>query len=513
VIDDEFKKLSTLIDSGNFQKAYEDTLKLLNKTKNQANKDLIYYRGLFNISGLLIDLGSMQRNDEAAKVGIDLIENNKEELLQIIGESAYYYNLANAKSNLIKIENTFDVNFTTIEQLVELKNLHWKSIKSSKDNSENIPEESIVNLGTALKRQFRVVEALQQYDSVNELEKDIPQSWINRSETLMMLNTISGSYSIQLLKEVKLGYENVISSNQIPPMWKKYYKEQIDNHTIHIVKVCQEHNVKKDEYDKKHTEEEYENHSNFRKFCLQKNLVLSEHGLYCKCVASTTDDLSILTNSRVTNNSSIPMEMVLNRLKSEFSLSRRLYYEYLSEDKSYELLHESCFSELFIGELLGVEMEKLRTSFRLCFGILDKIGVAICELYDVYPKNRNIYFQSFWQLDSDGRREQFEAIKTPGLLALYSIATDLNEYKNGELSFFKQYRNDLEHKFVIIHESKNPDNIYATYGYFKDIVYIQEAEFTKHLELLFQLTRSAIFSFVFTVREHDSFDENTEIVL
>jgi len=208
----------------------------------------------------------------------------------------------------------------------------------------------------------------------------------------------------------------------------------------------------------------------------------------------------------------VPMEIVLNRLKSEFSFARRLYFEYVNNERNHELLHESCFSELFNDELLGLDVEKLRTAFRLCFGILDKIGVAICQLCDLYPPNGNVYFQSFWQLDRDNRRGKFNKHKNPGLLALYSIATDLNDKKHGEWSFLKNWRNNLEHEFVVVYKSETPSDIYNSYGFMKDMIFIKEEEFIEHLKRLLQLTRSAIFSFVFTVRDKAMNEKKDELL-
>ncbi len=195
------------------------------------------------------------------------------------------------------------------------------------------------------------------------------------------------------------------------------------------------------------------------------------------------------------------MEMVLNRLKSEFSFARRMYFEYLTGGSLDELRYESCFSELFNDEILGGEVEKIRVGFRQCFSILDKIAVAVCELFDVYPKNRVVFFQSFWQLHLENRMETFESIKSPGLLALYSIATDLNEKGSGEWAFLKDWRNDLEHKFVIVHKGEKPSDVYGSYKMMNDMLFINEADFIYHYKHLLQLTRSAIFSFVFVVRE------------
>jgi hypothetical protein len=498
---EKLDRLTHLIDIGEFERSFEGTLALLAIVESTQDKGGAYYKMLFNIAGVLTDIGHMQPNSKASRTGLQIMENNQAEIIEQIEEDAFYYNLSNAKSNAIEEKNPFNQSFETIEQLIELKSYFWKTIKFSHKNKGSSPPEYTVNLGNALKQQFRIVEALKCYDDVNLLGLNIPQSWINRSASLILLNRMSNTYSIQMLQQIKEGYENVITSDQIPPLWIEHHKEQIGFHSQKIDEACNEAEIDQDLYDHETTLKEYEELSDFRRFCLDKHLALSEHGLYCKCAGSARDDLTIPTLSGVAGDFVVPMEMVLNRLKSEFSFSRRLYYEYLTHETENELQHESCFSELFNDELLGLDVEKLRTSFRLCFGILDKIGVAICKLYNLYPPNGQVYFQSFWQLDREDRRERFESVKNPGLLALYSIATDLNDKKDGEWAFFKQCRNDLEHKFIVIHKSDEPSDIYSSYSFMDGIIFMKEVDFIQHLEQLFQITRSAIFSFVFTVRD------------
>lgn len=500
-IDKELFKLSTLVDDGEFNDSLLGTNALLNKIEGRANKDGVYYRTLSNIAGILIDIGHMQPNIEAANNGIFILESNKEKIIDEIEEDSYYYNLSNAKSNLIEEKNPFNQTFESIEKLVELKTLLWKAIKLANKNKGQSPPTYTVNLGNALKQQFRIVEALECYDKVNNQNLDIPQSWINRSETLILLNQVSNTYSIQMLEQVKQGYIKVVELDSLPPQWKGYYRDKISFHKNKIDEICEEEGIAQDEHDKQDTIKEYESLSDYRKFCLDNNLTLSEHGLYCKCAGSARDNLTIPTQAGVVGDFIVPMEMVLNRLKSEFSFARHLYFEFITHETESELLHESCFSELFNDELLGLDVEKLRTSFRLCFGILDKIGVAICELYDLYPPNGQVYFQNFWQLSRDDRREKFDAVSNPGLLALYSIATDLNDRKDGEWAFFKQWRNDLEHKFVVVHKFDEPSDVYNSYSFMEGIIFIKEEKFVDHLHHLFQITRSAIFSFVFTVRD------------
>lgn len=503
-----------LIESCDFIQAYDIALSLYEEYK-ESNKLLV----LFNLASLMVDIGQMGQNNEASKLALEIFEKNKDQFLSLeeLPKNVFYYNLGNAKSNFIndreKLNISNNLSFYDIENLVALKNYYWKAIKYAKEEQESVPSEYIVNLGTSLKRQFRLVEALSYYDQVNKLDVDIPQSWQNRSETLELLNQISDTYTISMLYEIKRGYDYCVSSNTIPEQWKEGYKHYSNNIQSSINAEIKEKNINIDKYEENHLEIEYSQLSKYRKFYLDEHLSLSEHGLYCKCNGSNSDNLTICTDITIVGEHIIPMEFVLNRLKSEFIFARYLYYEFLYDDDNEFINKESCFLELHNDDILSLDIEKIRTSFRVCFGVLDKIGVAICDLYNLYPKNKIVYFQNFWQLDQNQRRQKFEEIKTPGLLALYSIATDLNDRKDGELSFFKEWRNDLEHKFVVVHKNETIIDDYSTYPFFNNILFIQESELIENLKTLLQLTRSAIFSFVFMIREDASKNNKKDMTI
>lgn len=498
----DLERLSGLISAGEFQPAHEGCLALLDKVSKEFKGNPNYYILLFNLSGLLIDIGAMQPNADATSTGLKLLTENESEIVRFVDKSAYFYNLSNGASNQIEIGNPLKQTFHSIERLVELKNYIWKAVKYSQEESGAAPHEYKVNLANALQKQFRLVEALSYYDEVNRHGLDIPQAWINRSHALMVLNQVSNTYTIRMLEEVRDGYLHAINSSQVPPVWKETYRQQVEWHTKKIEDVLHEEGITADNDDHAKTLAEYDQLSAYRKFCLERNITLSEHALYCRCAGSARDNLTIPTTSGISGDFVVPMEMVLNRLKSEFSFARDLYYEYLTNSTPDDIQHELCFSELFDDEVLGIDIEKIRTAFRACFSILDKIGAAICELYGLYPaKDGHVYFQNMWRLDSDGRRDKFEAVKNPGLLALYSTATDLNENKDGEWAFYKSWRNDLEHKFVVVHKGEKPSDVYASHKFMRDLIFIREPDFIWHFGQLLQLTRSAIFSFAFSVRE------------
>ena len=94
---------------------------------------------------------------------------------------------------------------------------------------------------------------------------------------------------------------------------------------------------------------------------------------------------------------------------------------------------------------------------------------------------------------------------------MYSIASDLNDRKDGEWAFFKAWRNDLEHKFVVIHKGDKPNDLYNSYRFVDDMAFIKESDFINSLEHMLQITRSAIFSFTLMVRHEGTreIDGNT----
>ena len=96
-----------------------------------------------------------------------------------------------------------------------------------------------------------------------------------------------------------------------------------------------------------------------------------------------------------------------------------------------------------------------------------------------------------------------------------TIACDLNHKLEGELSFYKQWRNALEHSFVFVYENEKPESIEAS-TYYEEPVFISESEFIESTEHVLQLTRSAIFSFVFAVRikaEKESLNNIPDILI
>ncbi len=500
------KKITSCMDQRNFESAYTMALKHLCEIKNTTTKNGYILK--VKLAGLLIDIGEEGQIEDAIKEGIQTIQNDRTHFSKFIHEGSTEYNLGNAKSGLFRIQRTkpeFTFTPENIVLLTEAKNHYWRGYKLFQSTNSEIIPQLFINLANALDTSGRVVEAIQYYDKVLVKNPEFPQANASRSEALMWLNNLSGTYSINLLWQAMQGFAKAAQSNDIP----KWLKDQWNNKRdiLQNKLILHGHTEEEVHHDLKETKLEAKNHSNFRKFCLYNNLCLSEHSLYCNCVGASRDDLTIPKSDVSIGGDFVPkMELQLNRLKSEFALARLLYYESDQEQwKSYE--NELSFTELYEDESVGLCSEMLRTSFRLCFGILDKIAHAICELFDMSEPDEPISFERFWRPRGKGlspkqqeRWEKVNSIENYSLLALYSQATDLNSH-SGEWDDFKKWRNALEHELLILTRgSGKPLDIFKAIKSSRHIVSVDYDEFKDRTIHLLQLTRSAIFNFVFCVR-------------
>ena len=470
------------------------------------------------LAGHLIDVGDESKDEKAVHDGQQIFEQERSIFCQYLKESSIEYNLGNAQYALYKIYRS-QPNFTfkpeTIRILTEAKNHYWKSYKLLSDDDTQLYPQLLTNLALSLSQSGRVAESLHYYDAVLSLFPTFPQANANRAEDLLWLSRLSGSYTVNLLYQAMKGFEYSLQDSHIPGWVQNIWSQKYDALQQELQKIG--YTEADEEHDHNETQREADSHSAYRKFCLVHHLCLSEHSLYCNCIGAQNDDLAIPLTSGGISGKFIPqMELILNRLKSEFSLARVLFYqvETMSEEDFSPFDQDVLYTELFDHEEISTHAEMLRTSYRICFGILDKIAYGICRLFSLAKPSENVSFESFWRPPK--KRERWEKINTIDnfpLIALYSQATDLNVCF-GEWGMFKEWRNALEHELLclIINEGNQQDP-YGMFGndtLFKRIPY--DYFKTKTLHLL-QLTRSAIFNFVFCVRHEGRKNDNGKIPL
>lgn len=457
--------------------------------------------------GFLIDIGTESQTESDLTEAIKFMKANQDLLSKGTSKPYYYYNLANAVDGAARIfyfnnrgVHPLDIQKQWFQESIQY---YWTALNSV-SNDHNLRLQISINLSNALIVVGRGVEAVQFQDEVLTISPKYPQALISRADHLNWIRQYTNcAPTIAMFMQIHHNYDDGIKTNTLPPhvlqrttAQRAILRKEIEDRGFTLADS---------EKEIKETKLEFEQHTPFRKYSILNHLTLNEHGIYCGCVANEKDDLRIGVHFGAFRSEVLPkLELLVNRLKSEFAFARWSYYNSLNQELLLEF--DVLYSDLLENEVITPKMELMRSSFRICYGILDKIALGICKLFNVPAKR--IHFETFWE---DSKIKPFlNHTRNLHLNALYSIACDLNT-TSGELKHFKNWRNKLEHNLLIVKDTMNISADHLKVFEDKEFVAVVDTkEFEAKALHLLQLTRAAIISFVYCVRlqtiEHPSED-------
>lgn len=491
-MDNIVEQLCNLLNMGKFSEARKLVTDQLENLPKMDHEEAFLVQ--IQLYGFLIDIGCACQNKEDLEKAVHFMVENEEAIRALITQSSYCYNLANAKHGLCEIFYSQNRGVHPIsvcrEKFQEPIDLYWLAFKYYGADVA-FRHKLLVNLANALIYNFRIVEAIQMLDMVLREDPYHPQALVSRGDHLFHL-IINSPVTVALYAQIYLSYSRGIETGNLPPLvLEKSRQGQADALT-----VIQAQNISMNDLENEiqASQQEYEQHTAYRKFCIDNFLTLNEHSIYCNCLATSKDILQIGIPNAVFKGKLLPkLELLLNRIKSEYAFARWNYYKSFTEDA---FDYDVVFSELFEQEVINSQSEALRASFRICYGILDKIALGICKMYGI--EGRNIYFERFWE--DKQRKDVLEQKRNIHLNALSSIANDLNGSR-GELKHFKNWRNKLEHNLLILQKKSNLfTDVYQVLQDEEFVVAVDIDDFREKTIHLLQLTRAAIFSFVYCIR-------------
>lgn len=491
----ESSELKKFIDDLLDQERHTEVKVLLDKEFEQL-KGLpkMDYRRLADIAGAYIDLGNESISQSEVEIGIKIFQQYRNDLLHFVTQESIDYNLGNGFHALYKIyrmstEDFFPTLQVVKDYLFEAKRSYFSAYRALKgDSSQDFTLMLFTNLGNSLNHNGRIVEAMQLFDSVLTSNPNFHHAIISKLDILMYL-VILGECQISksILYCIYRLYIDVFKYDM-----SEIVHNKIENKYSEIEKIVSANNIDlwSTQDDSHQNYIEYLNHSMVDKFYLQNFLYLSEHSLYCGCNEAVKDDIEIRTNSIAESSISKSHEAILERVKEEFKFARQLLWEYSNS------LNEKNKTPPKIkkSDQIKVNLEKIRTSFRLCFGVLDKIAIGICLLCEIEVDKNNIYFESFWnnRQGNSSIWKKLNSFQNIHLTALFSIANDLNK-NDGQFGYYKEWRNKIEHGIFIIADdhSEKCDS---------SIISVDSLHFYNETIHLLQIIRAAIFSYVYCVR-------------
>ncbi len=450
-------------------------------------------------AGLLIDVGAAVADRALIEKGRSMFEADREDFEDLLGISQLEYNLGNAAKELFTIARS-DRNWrycpSNMTDAYSAKSHYWRAFAAKPMPSQEL---LLTNLANCLNTCGRVVDALDYFDRCLRDAPLFGMAHLNRGLALQYLNTASGSYSVKLLFEMHRSFEIAGADDGLADNARAAAQLQ----QARVAQVLGElgHSPSEDPDDEDETKKEVAAHDKYWRWCLDQRLVLSEHSLYCHCAAARRDDLSVLSAAAVLSGELVPhMEVLTNRIKSEYCLARSLLFQAGEPDTAlaWDLKpFEGTFTDLLDNESSGMAPELLRTAFRLCFGILDRIARGIAEFLKLPINGKLVYFHGFWRSLGDEAWDTLNSQDSANLVALHGLARDLSERAGGEWAHLRRYRNLFEHELCLVTNETGQRAPWLP----SSIEELPLEVLSSHANDMLRFTRAAIYHFVFLVRE------------
>lgn len=319
------QKIYDLLDEQKFDEARKVIQKGIEAQKEKSTRNSILK--IIDYYGFLIDLGCESSNESDLKVAIAFLEEYEDKIANYVNKQSYYYNLANAKHGLSSIhiqkQNGVPSLKFVSEYLQAPINYYWLSYKNLDENDNNdLRNEVLTNLANSLNKTGRIIECIQLLDTILRNNPSFPQALISRADAIDYSSMVTNcAYTGSLFFEIYKSYDYGISTNKLPPL---ILERAIVKRNI-TEKIIESMGFKVTDLDEEQilTQKEFNELSHYRKFCLTNFLSLNEHAIYCHCLNSAKDNLTIGNHYAKFKGKIVPqLELLLNRIKSEFSFGR-----------------------------------------------------------------------------------------------------------------------------------------------------------------------------------------------
>lgn len=88
----ELNRLSEAVSLGLFDEAMNGVDILYQQINEDTERDALFFTIMSNIASIFIDVGHMKPCVNSAQKGLDILNEHKNEVIEQIGEDAYFYN-------------------------------------------------------------------------------------------------------------------------------------------------------------------------------------------------------------------------------------------------------------------------------------------------------------------------------------------------------------------------------------------------------------------------------------
>lgn len=400
-----------------------------------------------SLSCLYIDYGSVKKDKSLLIKGIDLIQQNQDDMVKFISQSSLLYNLANGYLNYYSLTKNKFLNGKNI--IIKIKKLFKKAVKIS--NDPDLSVQILVNLGNFYNYFGRYADALEYYEEALRINPTHGMALVNKGQSLIQYRNFM-DHDSQILLDAYNCFKDALKSNGLTHQGKIAAERSI--------KIFEENNnqlsLNKKNKTKLNIKPYYSNLEELSNiFCYNNRLYLNLCNFCQKCGSAIGDTIAIrrmttpIKNEKIECDLFLVLSSYLNQIKMDFISARLNLILYQYEELDLKFVNDNVvIIDSLNYEMHNIRIQLVKDSFKSFYDILDKIAFFINEYFELGIEPWQIDFKKFWYVNFKKRnlREELD-FNNNGLKALFDIHEDI---LYGDEKKLNKIRNTLTHRVLKI---------------------------------------------------------------
>lgn len=339
----------------------------------------------------------------------------------------------------------------------------------------------LTNLGNQFNHVGRFVEAIELWDQALDILPNFAMAHGSRGSGLKYYGLVSeDDYDREVL--LLAAHKAFVSATARGALWDSVYPPEVKNkfktearllaERLDLAAIENDLDLNSPALGRSKQEQAY------RRWCLEHRLFLNPLNDLGSHPIAAHDYLMLPSLTVPFSEEAMPAIIGLyNQMKQEFAFARFLLFEGKEDEQSDRLhfadrrlrLHNTLDDARF-----SMATEKQRTSFRLAYSVLDKVGYLINSYWQLGTEPHRVGFRSVWYdqtSDTPKLHTRFKSHLNWPLHGLFWLSKDLfddnfQRVTNPDAQSLSIIRNHLEHKYLQVHESRVPhDPIAGSLGY------------------------------------------------
>jgi hypothetical protein len=464
----------------------------------------------FEKIALKIDNGCDEENATALKEAISEIDQLLLSSQNSDNPLLHYYR-ANAYSGLRLLDPHYNafawIQHETSEEILSLRNAYKSPI--FKDLHAIRQCQILTNLGNALNRVGRPIDALSSWDEALKIQPRFAMAAGNRANGLSHFSAAlyDPGHQCIFLDEAIKGFKNALQDEAI---WDSDHAESIAEqfeaklHDIeqYVQKACDLETFHPDDFSIGETPEEQE----FNLWRLKNRLFINPLNDLNDWPVAAYDVFHLPSHTYDTYDDEPRFVRYFDHLKQEYAAACVLLWEGIVRDQELHIADRSTLAfETGDYQVSSIHLEKQKAALRLAYSLLDKCAVFINDYFQLGKKPEYVSFRNVWFSDRE-RTKLSKKIPEHNwrLRGLYSLSLDVYDDTLKEITSplavrVNDVRNAAEHRFLNIYEFMKPQTKFAA------CEHISTDELYQLSLHVIRLARSAIIGLSLSVHHHERF--------